>query len=356
MSKTEFLGMNIKELEEFMAANGEAPYRARQIYRWVFRKHTSSFYEMSDIPKELKEKLDEIAVISIPRVIRSRISKDGTRKFLFELIDRKRVETVAIPQAWNRAKKYTLCLSTQVGCPLGCAFCATGQAGFERNLTGGEILGQLLSAEREVRNRERLHQEERVITNLVFMGMGEPLLNLDEVLLAIRLINDEKGINIGQRHITISTAGVVPGIERLAEEKLQCTLAISLHATTDEIRSQLVPLNRRYPIGEVLKAAGDYADKTGRRITIEYVLLDGINCSPEDARRLAALVKPMLANVNLIPFNQVAGSAYSRPHEYVAQQFLSVLENDGVNVTLREEMGSDIEAACGQLKNRRGNK
>lgn len=346
--------MTVEQLEDFAASLNEPRFRGRQIYRWIYKKGQGSFYEMSDIPKELRAKLDETASISMPRVVKSRVSKDGTRKFLLELADHKRIETVAIPQGWKKRKSYTLCLSTQVGCALGCTFCATGLSGFARNLSAGEIVGQLLVAEKEIEKREKINNDNdnRAVANLVFMGMGEPLLNYDALISAIRLINDERGINIGQRHMTVSTAGIVPYIQRLAKEKLQVTLAISLHATTDEVRRKLMPVAGRYSIKEILEAAHYYFEQTGRRVTFEYLLLDGVNTEPEDARRLAEMVKPLGANVNLIPYNYVDNSNFQRPNQYVVARFLSILEAQGVNVTLREEMGADIEAACGQLRNR----
>lgn len=352
MEKTELLGMSKEQLEHFAAGLGEQRFRGRQIYRWIYKRNVSSFYEMSDLPKDLRQKFDDNAMVSVPRVVKSRSSRDGTRKFLLELVDKKRIEMVVIPQRWNQGKKFTACISTQVGCPLGCTFCATGRGGFERDLTAGEIVGQVLVAEREIIRREKHNDEERAISNLVFMGMGEPLLNISSVLEAIWLINDSAGINIGQRHMTLSTAGYVPGINRLREEDLQITLAVSLHAATDEQRNEIVPLNRKYPIKELMKSVADYIEHTGRRVTFEYVLLEGINTSAEDASLLAKLVKPLLANVNLIPYNRVDGIGYSTTEPYTAARFLAELEAEGITATIREEMGADIEAACGQLRGR----
>ncbi|MGE5371874.1 MAG: 23S rRNA (adenine(2503)-C(2))-methyltransferase RlmN [Solirubrobacterales bacterium] len=353
MERTELLGMTQGEMEDFMASAGEARFRGRQVYRWVYVKNTGSFYDMSDLPRSLREKLDQLARISIPKVVKARTSNDGTRKFLLELSDKKRIETVAIPQKWEGGRKYTVCVSTQAGCPIGCAFCATGQSGFDRDLTAGEIVGQVIVAEREMRRREKHTAEDRIVTNLVFMGMGEPLLNLDAVLEAVALLNDAKGMNLGQRHMTISTAGLVPGIDRLAERELQLTLALSLHAVTDTVRNQLVPLNQKYGIRDVLAAVRRYTEKTGRRSTIEYVLLSGVNDRPEDADRLASLLKSMLVNVNLIPYNPVEGTGYDRPAPESVRCFLDRLTQAGIAATVREEMGNDIEAACGQLRARR---
>lgn len=350
MAETEILGLNFEEIEKVIVSLGLPRYRASQIYNWLYKRQTHSFFEMGNIPKELREKLNAEISISMPKVIKARISKDGTRKFLLELQDKKKIEVVAIPQHRHKVKRYTICLSSQVGCPLRCAFCATGQSGFERDLTAGEIVGQLVTVEREIRKREKIAQSEKVLSNVVFMGMGEPLLNLDAVLKAIEIINDERGIGIGQRHITISTAGIIPGIQMLAASSLQVTLAISLHATTDELRSRLIPVNRRFPLEPLMEAVNNYIRQTGRRVTFEYLLIKGINDSVTDAIRLAKMVNSLLANLNLIPYNPIDSCEFQRPDQETIDSFYSLLRSEGVNVTMREEMGTDIEAACGQLK------
>lgn len=347
-NKTELLGMDLPALEEYFLSLGEPRFRASQIYTWIYRKQVSSFYAMSDIPKELRIKLEESAQISIPRVLKQRVARDGTRKFLMEMNDRKKVETVVIPQSREKNTRYSLCVSTQVGCPIGCAFCATGQSGFQRNLMAYEMVGQLLGSRRELAKRLKI-ADEPLITNVVYMGMGEPMLNFNEMLKSIRLLNDHRGINIGQRHITVSTAGEVTGIERLAEEDLQVTLAISLHACNDELRSRLIPLNRKYPLHELMSAVRKYIDKTNRRVTFEYIMLDDVNIGPDDAAAMIKLIKPVLANVNLIPYNEVSGLEFKKPSPAKVKQFLNWLVEGGLNVTLREERGADIEAACGQL-------
>ena len=352
MDKTELLGLSLEEMERTIVSLGLPRFRARQIYHWLYKHHVHSFYHMNNLPKELRYFLDKKVSITVPRVLKARVSSDGTRKFLLEAADKKRIETVAIPQFRVDGKKYTICVSSQVGCPVGCKFCATGQSGFERDLTAGEITGQVVAVEREIEQREKLVPGERYLTNVVFMGMGEPLLNLDAVLEAIRIINDEQGIGIGQRHITISTAGVIPGIRVLAESGLQVTLAVSLHATTNEVRNRIIPMNRKYPLESLIESISHYIDSTGRRVTFEYLLLDGVNSSLQDAYRLSTMVKPLLVNVNLIPYNQTERLYYRRPDQDTINSFLSCLTREGVNVTLREEMGGDIEAACGQLKSR----
>lgn len=351
-NKTEILGMNLPVLEEFMNDIGEAPFRARQIYKWIYQKQTSSFYEMSDLPKELRIRLDEKAVVSIPRVLKQRVSKDGSRKFLLEMNDKKKVETVVIPQNHDKNTRYTACLSTQVGCPIGCSFCATGAGGFQRDLQAYEIVGQVLGSQRELGKRLK-RSDEQLITNIVYMGMGEPLLNFDELMKSIYIINDHKGINIGQRHITVSTSGHVPGIKKLLHEDLQLTLAISLHACDNKLRNELVPINRKYPLEMLISAVKEYTLETNRRVTFEYVMLDDVNVNERDAEAMIKVIRPLLANVNLIPYNEVSGLEYRRPLPYKIDQFYKWLLAGGLNVTLREEHGSDIEAACGQLAARR---
>ncbi len=346
--KIELLGMNQTELEDFAVNIAEPKFRGRQLYKWIYQKQTASFYEMSDIPRDLRFKLDDIAQISIPRFLKQRVSQDGTRKFLLEMNDKKRVETVIIPQTHEKNTQYTVCISSQVGCPIGCAFCATGAGGFQRNLLAYEIAGQVLSSRRELAKRLKRNEID-LITNVVYMGMGEPLLNYDEMIKSVYMLNEHNGINIGQRHITISTAGEVSGINRLLQEDLQVTLAISLHACDNELRNELVPINKKYPLEVLLDAAREYSKKSNRRVTFEYVLLDEVNTRKKDAEAVIRLLKPILANVNLIPYNEVSGLDFKRPSNHRINQFYQWLTAGGLNVTLREERGSDIEAACGQL-------
>lgn len=341
--------MEIPELEEYVESIGEPAYRGRQIYKWIYRKNTTSFYDMSDLPRDLRVRLDSMARVSAPRFLKQRVSSDGTRKFLLELNDKKRIESVAIPQGDLRLDKYTLCISTQVGCPMACAFCATGKGGFQRHLQAFEIAGQVLSANRELAERLKSSETQKV-GNVVYMGMGEPMLNYDQVIKSVYVLNNPQGINIGQRHITISTAGEAAGIERLGREKLQITLAVSLHACDDELRSRLMPINRKYPLQRLIKAVDMYIGLTGRRVTFEYVLLAGINDRRQDAENMVRLLKPLLANVNLIPYNEVGGLPYLKPENDVIYRFQRILEQGGLVATVRQEMGADIEAACGQLK------
>ncbi|HHW61048.1 MAG TPA: 23S rRNA (adenine(2503)-C(2))-methyltransferase RlmN [Syntrophomonadaceae bacterium] len=354
-AKKELLGLQMEEMEELMQSLGEPSFRGRQVYKWIYQKGINSFYEMSDLPKHLRTKLDEHCVISMPRLLKQRVSHDGTRKYLLELKDKKRIESVIIPQSYEKEDKYTLCLSTQVGCPVGCAFCATGKSGFQRNLEAYEIVGQLLSSRRELSRKLRSNAES-LITSVVYMGMGEPLLNYDATLKSIHILNEHRGINLGQRHITISTAGEVNGIKRLARENMQITLAVSLHAPNDVLRNKLVPLNRKYNLAVLMDAIEEYMSINNRRVTIEYVLLDQINNSEKEARELISLIKPLNCHVNLIPYNEVKGLPFKRPSRLSIQSFYRILLEAGMPVTLREERGKDIEAACGQLAARKEHK
>lgn len=259
-NRIELLGLNMEEMEQFVASIGEKTFRGRQIHQWIYQKEVSSFYEMNNLPRPLRQKLEEIAQISILRVLKQKVSRDGTRKFLLELVDKKKVETVVIPQSYDKNDHFTLCISSQVGCPVGCSFCATGLSGFQRNLQASEIVGQVLGSHRELRRRLRASGD-RLITSIVYMGMGEPLLNYDEVIKSIHILNDSGGVNIGQRHITISTSGEVTGIQRLAAEDLQTTLAVSLHACNNQLRSQLVPMNKKYPLEDLMAAIKTYIEK-----------------------------------------------------------------------------------------------
>lgn len=352
ITKTELLGMKLPELEDFILSIGEPPYRARQLYKWIYQKQTPSFYEMSDLPKEVRQLLDERAEVSIPRVLKQRVANDKTRKFLLEMKDKKKVETVLIPQSNHKNTNYTLCISSQVGCPVGCSFCATGAGGFQRNLMAYEIVGQVLGSQRELSKRLK-NSNQDLISNVVFMGMGEPLLNFDEVIKSVYLLNDHKGINIGQRHITISTSGDAAGILKLAHTDLKPTLAISLHACDNKLRNELVPMNRKYPLEILIQSVQDYIELTNRRVTFEYVMLDGVNIRQRDAEAMIKMLKPLLANVNLIPYNEVSDLPFKKPSARSVTQFYQWLVAGGLNVTLREEHGSDIEAACGQLLARR---
>jgi len=336
--KVALLGLAREELEAFVASLQESAYRGRQIADWLYRHAATTFEEMSNLPKALRERLADRAVIGSSEIVYSQSSRDGTVKFLLELADGERIEAVFLPYP----ERTSVCISTQAGCPMACDFCATGKSGYRRNLTAGEIVDQVLAAQRFSGQR---------IDHVVFMGMGEPLLNYGNLLKAIHLLHEEAGIAI--RHITVSTVGVVPCIRQLARERLQITLAISLHAPDDAIRERLMPTARKYPIAQLIQAACEYTYLTKRRITFEYTLLRDINDRPEHARQLGRLLRGLLCSVNLIPFNPIGpGSRYCRPEGKRIARFRQELEAFGVTVTQRVERGRDIDAACGQLRRR----
>ncbi len=326
----------LAELEEELVSIGEKKYRAKQIFAWLFRGVTS-FSEMTDLSKELIAKLSENYYIENIVDSKSQKSKDGTVKFLFILRDGNAIESVMMKYKYGN----TACVSNQVGCRMGCNFCASARIGFVRSLTSGEIISQILEIERQTGEK---------ISNVVFMGIGEPLDNYDNVMRAIKIINDPKGFNIGARHISISTCGIVPKIRQLADEiELQCNLCISLHSSKDDVRSSMMPINKKYSIAEVIDACKYYIEKTNRRITFEYALVDGVNDSKEDALHLAKLLKGMLAHVNLIPINKIKDGIYEKSSTEKIMSFRDTLNDNGIVATIRRELGSDISAACGQL-------
>lgn len=338
-------------LEEEIAAvcleNGISEFRGDQVFRWVQQKAAHTWEEMKNIGKEDREKLRKVFSLYPLELVKEQTSKDGTMKYLFRLEDGETIESVLMDYENNLSRdRHTICVSTQVGCPVGCSFCATGKQGFKRNLTAGEITGQVLDIVRLI----RLKDPDFSITNIVFMGMGEPFLNYEALMKSVALLNSEKGQNIGMRKMTISTSGVVPKITRLAEENSQIGLAISLHSARDEIRDILVPMNRKYPLTELIKACRYYSSKTGRRVTFELALQDE-NTNQEEAKAVAALLKGMLAHVNLIPVNPVDSNT-KRPAKEKIMVFKKILESARVPVSIREEKGIDIDAACGQLRQR----
>ncbi len=336
-------GMLPEEMAAFVADLGEPAYRARQIFDWVHNKGVQGVEEMTNLPKTLRSSLAQAAFVShLQQVVRRESTTGQAVKFLFGLATGERVESVLIIDGTRR----TVCLSSQVGCPLDCKFCATGRMGLVRNLRAGEILDQLLQVAGYAQERG-----ERV-TNVVMMGMGEPLLNYDAVVQALRLMRQEEGIGLGGRRITVSTAGYVPGIRKLAREDLNVGLAISLNATTDEVRERLMPINRRFKIADLLDVAREFHQLRGYGVTFEYVLMDGVTDSDEDAVRLAALTADVPCKINLIPYNELgAESAFRRPTQGRLQAFYRILEGIGAEFTVRESRGRDIDAACGQLFN-----
>ena len=330
-------GMTLSELENLMAELEATKFRAKQIHNWIYTKSVSSIDEMTNLSKDFREQLNSIAKVTDTKIKTKQVSKDGTIKYLVEYPDGECVETVLM-RFDNRAN-LTACVSSQVGCAVNCSFCATGKSGFKRNLTYREIIEQVLTIQRDTGLK---------VTNIVFMGQGEPLLNLDNVLKALEIFNND--FQIGQRRITISTSGIIPGIERLADIDLQSTLAISLHASNHELRKELMPIENKYPIDKVKQALKQYIDKTGRRITVEYILIHGFNDTPAVAKELGYFLRDLKCNVNLIPYNSVIENDYKKPSNNDIMKFKFLLEHSGKKVTVRLERGADIDAACGQLR------
>ncbi len=384
-AKTNLLGLTRAELDAFVVGRGEKPFRARQLYKWLFKRFEDDFEKMTDLAKDFRKGLAEIAEVRTPVVKLRQVSADGTRKWLLALdgspaaaaegdFDVKQcIEMVYIPEPGRG----TLCISSQIGCAMDCSFCSTAQQGFNRNLTTAEIVGQVWLANRELQAlslpaidesldedadatptqapglKPQAHrQAHRLITNIVFMGMGEPLANYRNVIPAAEILMDDLGFDISRRRVTVSTSGLVPQMMKLAEET-NCALAVSLHAPTDELRDQLVPINRKHPIAELLDACWHYVQKQNARgITFEYVMLDGVNDQPEHALQLVRLLKGRPAKVNLIPFNPFPNTRYKRSPAPVIDRFRELLNSHGVIATTRRTRGDDIDAACGQLVGR----
>ena len=332
--------MTLPELQEEMAAIGEKSFRAKQLYEWIHVRQARSFDEMTNLSVALRERCRERYDLTTLQVVRMQESKlDGTRKYLFELKDGNLVESVFMRYKHGNS----VCISSQVGCKMGCRFCASTLDGWERNLTPAEMLDQIYAITQDTKER---------VSNVVVMGTGEPLDNYDNLLRFISLLTDENGLHISQRNVTVSTCGLVPEIYKLAQEKLQITLALSLHATTDEKRRKLMPIANQYSIAELMEACQNYFEQTGRRLTFEYSLVGGVNDTPEDARELCALVKPLNCHVNLIPVNPIRERDYVQSETKAIQAFKGKLERSGIQVTARREMGRDIDGACGQLRRR----
>jgi|HubBroStandDraft_4_1064222.scaffolds.fasta_scaffold06928_3 23S rRNA (adenine2503-C2)-methyltransferase len=343
--KIDIKSLRFDELQEKLSELQAPSYRAGQIADWLYQKRASSFNEMTDLPQSLRAQLAEQFSFDKIGVVQLLGSSDTTQKFLFRLGDGSLIESVLIPASpalyGMRSDRRTICISTQVGCAYGCKFCASGLDGFSRNLRANEIVNQIIAVERESRGK---------IDNIVFMGMGEPLANFDNLMRAISIINAPWGLGIGARHITLSTSGLAPQIRELAEKPLQIRLAVSLHGATDEVRNQIMPINHRYNIETLLEACDYYAAQKKQRITFEYILIEGINDSKDQAHTLAKHTQRLKAKVNLIPYNTVEGLPWSRPSRNRQEAFLSILREHGVAATLRREKGHDIQAACGQLR------
>lgn len=329
-------GKSLKEIEEFVISLGEAKFRAKQLHDWIYGKSAKSFDDMKNISKDFKEKLKQASKITETTIKKRQISKDGTIKYLVEYPDGKCVETVLM-RFDNRAN-LTACVSCQVGCAVGCVFCATGQAGFTRNLTPQEIVEQIMTIQRDT---------DLKVTNVVYMGQGEPMLNLDNVLESIDILN--KDLQIGIRRITVSTSGIIPGILKLADTDKQITLALSLHAADSQSRAKIMPIEKKYNIKDVLKAVKTWEQKTKRRATIEYTLIKGVNDSTECANKIVELLKDIHCNINIIPYNPTNDEEFKKPSQNDIYRFKYILEKSGKKTTVRLERGADIAAACGQL-------
>ncbi|MCI5722159.1 MAG: 23S rRNA (adenine(2503)-C(2))-methyltransferase RlmN [Firmicutes bacterium] len=329
--------LTLKEMEELIVSMGEPKFRAKQVFGWIYKGKTD-FREMTNLPEVFRQKLKETAYIGAVEPLKIQKSKtDGTRKYLFRLEDGNLIESVFMKYKYGNS----ICVSSQAGCRMGCCFCASTRNGLDRNLTPGEILSQLMAAEADTGER---------IGHIVVMGTGEPFDNYDNLSRFIRIVNDPNGLNIGMRNITVSTCGLVPVIRRFGRDFPQVNLAISLHGTTDEIRGSMMPVNGKYPLEVLIPACRDYTETTGRRITFEYTMVNGVNDSDEDAHRLSKLLQGMLCHVNLIPLNRVAESGFDTVSRKRAEEFRHLLEREGVVATVRRELGADIDAACGQLR------
>ena len=328
---------NLDELKNEMISIGEKPFRAEQIFSWLYREKVKEFDEMTNLSLELREKLKAEYDICNFKIIRKQESSDGTKKYLFDVLDGNAIETVLMQ--YHHGK--TICVSSQIGCKMGCKFCASTGIPFVRNLSAGEIVEQVIAVEQDILDN---------ISNIVFMGIGEPLDNYENVMKAIKIINNPKGLNIGARHISISTSGIVPKIYDLANENMQCTLSISLHATNNKKRSEMMPVNNAYPIEELIKACKDYIKKTNKRISFEYALAKENNDNLEDAKELVKLLKGMICHVNLIPINKIENGKFTKSTNENIIKFRDYLNDHGIVATIRRELGSDIDAACGQLR------
>ena len=337
MSKNCISSYTLEGLTALMKELGQPAFRAKQIFHWLHQKLVTEFSAMTDQPKALLAKLEEGYYIAAPAIVRRQQSKDGTVKYLFALEDGNCIETVIMRYHYG----VTACVSSQVGCRMGCRFCASTQAGRVRNLEAGEIAGQIYAAQKDIGER---------ISHIVLMGIGEPLDNFDNVMDFLSIISSPDGVNIGMRNISLSTCGIVPMIDKLAEKKLQLTLSISLHAPNDAMRSGMMPVNDAYPVAQLIAACRRYQQTTGRRVSFEYSMVRGVNDSPATAKELAALIRGMGAHVNLIPINPVDGSPYSATDTENVKRFQTLLTDLGVNATVRRRLGSDISAACGQLR------
>jgi 23S rRNA (adenine2503-C2)-methyltransferase len=336
--RVDLAGLEREEIADFVESLGHKRFHAAQIYRWIWKRGVTAFADMTDLPRALRQTLDEKAAISTPATVTQAVSEDGTQKFALRLGDGKQIESVFIPDT----PAQTFCISTQVGCAMGCAFCLTGKMGLVRHLSAGEIAGQVRVLAEALALRESRF-------NIVLMGMGEPLHNYDATMKALRILNDEEGLAINPRRVTLSTVGLVPMLDKLAAEPLMPNLAVSLHATTEEQRAAIVPPTKKHSLHDIIEACKRFPVSKRGRITFEYVLLEGVNDSPEDARRLVKLLTGVKAKVNLIPLNAAAGIPFDRPSDARVSRFGEILASKGLGVSVRKSRGRDIRAACGQL-------
>ena len=338
--KKSIYSLQLDEIKNWLKENDEKPFRAEQVFDWLYKKRATSFEEMSNLSKSLRDKLEEHFVLTTMKTIIQQTSSDGTIKFLFELQDGVSIETVLMRHEYGNS----VCVTTQVGCRIGCTFCASTLGGLKRNLEAGEIVAQV------VKVQQALDETDERVSSIVIMGIGEPFDNYDNMLSFLKTVNHEKGLNIGARHITVSTSGIIPKIYQFADENMQINFAISLHAPNSELRSRLMPINRAYKLPDLMDSVRYYVNKTGRRISFEYGLFGGVNDQVEHAEELASLVKGLKCHINLIPVNYVPERDYVRTPKSQIFKFERTLRDLGVNVTIRREQGHDIEAACGQLR------
>ena len=337
--KIDIKSLDFMELQELLESMGEKKFRSKQLYDWIHKNLVLSFDEMTNLSKDMRKKLADTCTIEGARIIKKQVSSDGTAKFLMRLSDGNTVESVLMKYKHGNS----VCISTQVGCRMGCRFCASTVGGLIRSLKTSEMLDQIYEIQRSTGER---------VSNVILMGIGEPLDNYDNVVKFIRMLSDDKGLNISQRNITLSTCGLVDKLKKLVDEKLTITIAISLHAPNDELRREMMPIANRYSIEEIIDACRYYVDKTGRRITFEYSLVGGVNDTDEDVRNLCRLIKGINCHVNLIPVNPIKERDYVQPDVRVTTEFKNKLEKNGINATIRREMGRDIDGACGQLRKR----
>ena len=339
---TSIKAYSLDQLVSLVKELKQPQFRARQLYEWLYCHHATSYDQMTNLPALLRADLSERYPINAPRIVDRQVSNDGTRKYLISYDDGVCVETVAIPS--RQGERLTVCFSTQAGCAMNCAFCATGQEGFTRNLLPGEIVDQVLVAQKDMGTR---------VTNVVGMGQGEPFLNYDNTMAALRILNDPHGVAIGARHISVSTCGIIPGIERFANEPEQFTLAVSLHAAVQNMRDVLMPKVARYKLHELKTVLRKYTELTNRRVTLEYIMIEGLNDSQNDLAHVKSFCKGLLCHVNLIPINVVPGSEFQPSEAATIQNWIDTLQKSGTETTLRDSRGSDIDGACGQLKGSR---